>query len=225
MIPNNKNVRKLHDLLLYSILFLIGAITLIPFFWMISTAFKPLSEILSKTPTLFPKQVTFEHFKNVFITTPYFINLFNSIFISTITTLIAVFFSTMIGYGIAKYESRGLKIIFLVFLSAMMFPPFIIAIPLYLIATQIGMVDTLWGVIIPFAISNFGIFLMRQYIIAMPNDILDAARIDGASEFAIHKYERYEKAIEKDIALMYLSGLSTRGISLISMLTINGWIL
>ena len=166
----------------YLMLLVFGLIILIPLFWMISTAFKTSPEILQRPPTFIPNVVTFEHFAHVFRRIPYLRSLFNSLFISAMTTVIAVFFSTMVGYGIAKFPSRGLNTIFILILTALMIPPFVIAIPLYMAASQIGLVNSLWGVIIPFSISNFGIFLMRQFCLAIPEDLLAAARIDGASE-------------------------------------------
>ena len=111
--------------------------------------------------------------------------LYNSLFVAGMTTLITIFFSTMVGYALAKYRVVGLNLIFILILSGLMIPPFTIAIPLYIVATQIRLVNTLWGVIIPFSISNFGIFLMRQYCLGVPQDLISAARIDGASEFTI----------------------------------------
>ena len=91
----------------------------------------------------------------------------------------------MVGYGIAKFNSKYLNKIMGLFLVALMVPPFVIAIPLYLVAAPLCLTNNLVAVIIPFAVSNFGIFLMRQFCIAIPSDLLDAARIDGLSELRI----------------------------------------
>jgi multiple sugar transport system permease protein len=152
---------------------------------MVSTSFKPTHEILTREVRFFPQEPTIKQYRDVFIRVPYWINLFNSFFVSTATTAIAIFFSTMAGYGIAKFNSKGLDIIFVFILTALMIPPFVIAIPLYLVAAQIGTVNSLIAVVIPFGVSNFGIFLMRQFCLSIPNDLLAAARIDGASEFKI----------------------------------------
>jgi len=152
---------------------------------MVSTAFKPRAEIVKRPPTFFPENPTIVHFKNVFAKAPYFRNLYNSLFISGMTTVISIFFSTMAGYAIARYRCIGLNFIFMLILSALMIPPFIIAIPLYMVAAQVGLVNTLWGVIVPFSISNFGIFMMRQFTLGVPEDLISSARIDGASEFKI----------------------------------------
>ncbi len=165
------------------VLFIIGITILVPFFWMVSTSFKPKPEILTRDVRLLPQEPTLDPYKTVFSRVPYWINLFNSFFISSMTTAIAIFLATMTGYGIAKYNSKGLNIIFVFILTALMIPPFVIAIPLYLVAARMGLVNSLIAVIIPFGVSNFGIFLMRQFCLSIPDDLLAASRIDGASEF------------------------------------------
>ncbi len=179
------NNQKIKNILVLLILFIIGVMIIIPFVWMVSTSFKPNSEILSKSITFFPKNFTVKNYNRVFSRIPYWTNLFNSLFVSGITTVIAIFFSTMVGYGIAKFNSKYLNKIMGLFLVALMVPPFVIAIPLYLVAAPLCLTNNLVAVIIPFAVSNFGIFLMRQFCIAIPSDLLDAARIDGLSELRI----------------------------------------
>jgi multiple sugar transport system permease protein len=174
-----------NTILTYILLGVMALIILFPFFWMVSTAFKPNTDIIKRPPIFLPSEPTLIHFQKVFAEVPYFRTLYNSLFVSGMTTLITIFFSTMVGYALAKYRIVGLNVIFILILSGLMIPPFTIAIPLYIVATQIRMVNTLWGVIIPFSISNFGIFLMRQYCLGVPQDLISAARIDGASEFAI----------------------------------------
>jgi len=177
--------RTINRIIIYTILLIIGLIILFPFYWMISTAFKPNTDIIRRPPVFLPGNPTLDHFKRVFGSVPYFRNLYNSLFIAGMTTVITIFFSTMVGYGLAKFRVIGLNLIFILILSGLMIPPFTIAIPLYIVATQVRLVNSLWGVIIPFSISNFGIFLMRQYCLGIPDDLISAARIDGASEFLI----------------------------------------
>ncbi|RKX82660.1 MAG: carbohydrate ABC transporter permease, partial [Spirochaetes bacterium] len=180
-----KSKKLINKIVIYLILLILAVIILFPFFWMVSTALKPNTDIIKRPPLFLPTKATLVHFKQVFVNVPYFKSLYNSIFISGITTLITIFFSTMVGYAIARYKVVGLNILFILILSGLMIPPFTIAIPLYIVATKLHMVDTLWGVIIPFSISNFGIFLMLQYSLGIPEDLISAARIDGASEFSI----------------------------------------
>ena len=180
-----KTKRTINRISIYTILLIIGLIILFPFYWMISTAFKPNTDIIRRPPIFLPANPTLDHFKRVLSSVPYFLNLYNSLFIAGMTTVITIFFSTMVGYGLAKFKVIGLNLVFILILSGLMIPPFTIAIPLYIVASQIRVVNTLWGVIIPFSISNFGIFLMRQYCLGIPDDLIAAARIDGASEFLI----------------------------------------
>jgi len=177
--------RRTKKIITYAVLLIVALIILFPFFWMISTAFKPNTDIIRRPPIFLPTKPTLVHFQRVFAQVQYFRMLYNSLFVSGMTTLITIFFSTMVGYALAKYRVVGLNLIFILILSGLMIPPFTIAIPLYIVATQIRLVNTLWGVIIPFSISNFGIFLMRQYCLGVPQDLISAARIDGASEFTI----------------------------------------
>ena len=177
--------RRTKKIIIYAVLLIVALIILFPFFWMISTAFKPNTDIIRRPPIFLPTKPTLVHFQRVFAQVQYFRMLYNSLFVSGMTTLITIFFSTMVGYALAKYRVVGLNLIFILILSGLMIPPFTIAIPLYIVATQIRLVNTLWGVIIPFSISNFGIFLMRQYCLGVPQDLISAARIDGASEFTI----------------------------------------
>jgi multiple sugar transport system permease protein len=177
--------RGANTIITYLVLAAVVVVILFPFFWMISTAFKPNPDIIRRPPIFLPSKPTLIHFQRVFTRVEYFRTLYNSLFVSGMTTLITIFFSTMVGYAIAKYRVVGLNVVFILILSGLMIPPFTIAIPLYIVATQIRMVNTLWGVIIPFSISNFGIFLMRQYCLGIPQDLISAARIDGASEFTI----------------------------------------
>ena len=177
--------RSANTIITYLVLAVVAVIILFPFFWMISTALKPNPDIIRRPPIFLPSKPTLIHFQRVFARVEYFRTLYNSLFVSGMTTLITIFFSTMVGYAIAKFRVVGINVVFILILSGLMIPPFTIAIPLYIVATQIRMVNTLWGVIIPFSISNFGIFLMRQYCLGVPQDLISAARIDGASEFTI----------------------------------------
>ena len=134
---------RVNVVITYLVMGVIGILILLPFFWMISTSFKPNPEILTREVRLFPVNPTLEQYEEVFQRIPYWINLFNSTFVSAFTTAIAIFFSTMTGYGISKYRSRGLNVIFMFILTALMIPPFLIAIPLYLAAAGIGVVNSL----------------------------------------------------------------------------------
>lgn len=116
----------------------------------------------------------------------YFVrNMVNSLFVATAITLTTVVLSTVTGYGLAKFTFRGRKAIMLLIVATMMIPFQVIMIPLYIITTNMGMQNSYAGLIVPFLVNAFGVFLMRQHLLTFPDEILDAARIDGASEVQI----------------------------------------
>lgn len=112
-------------------------------------------------------------------------NILNSLIVATSVTLSTVLLASMTGYGLAKFEFKGRKVVFMMIIATMMVPFQAIMIPLYLIVTDIGLQDTYLGLIAPFLVNAFGVFLMRQYLLTFPDEMLDAARIDGAGEFQI----------------------------------------
>jgi multiple sugar transport system permease protein len=110
---------------------------------------------------------------------------FNSLIVGVCTTLLNVFFAALTGYGFAKYNFWGKNFLFISILSTLMIPFQAIMVPLFIIVRDFGWLNTYQGLIIPWAISAFGVFLMRQFILSIPNELMDAARIDGDSEFGI----------------------------------------
>jgi multiple sugar transport system permease protein len=134
---------------------------------------------------------------------------FNSIVIAGCTTLTSVFVATTTGYALSKYRSKGANIVFILLLSSYMVPPFIKIIPLYIGMVRIGLDDTLFGVIFPFYVNIFGIFFMRQYCMNIPDDLIQAARIEGASEFNILRRIIFPVVKEACAALSVLIFLMT----------------
>jgi len=180
--------RFLEQIPLYIILGLGCLLTLIPFIWMIFGAFKTSSEIIQVPPTFFPQNPTLDNFLNIFNDprVPLLRFYWNSFFVTISVVLLTLFTSSLAGYIFAKYQFFGKNLLFLVILATIMIPFPVLMIPSYLILVQIGLIDSLWGLIIPSAVSAFGIFLMKQFIEAVPNELIDAARIDGASEWSIY---------------------------------------
>jgi len=174
--------------LLYFIL-LIGIIyTLVPFLWMLSTSFKPATEIVRLPPTLLPENFTISSYKTIFTDTRVPLARFylNSIIVSFSVVGMILFTSTLAGFVFAKYEFFGKNLWFTMILATMMIPFQVTMIPLYLLLVKLSITDSLLGVIVPGATSAFGIFLMRQFVESIPSELIDAARIDGASEFGIY---------------------------------------
>jgi multiple sugar transport system permease protein len=165
-------------------------VTLVPFLWMLLTSLKPAAEIIQIPPTFFPKEWTLQSYLTIFDdpTVPLARFYLNSLFVSTFQVTITLFTSSLAGYIFAKYQFLGKNITFGFILAQLMIPFQVVMIPAYLILVKLHLVDTLWGLVIPSMVDAFGIFLMRQFIEGIPNELIDAARIDGASEFGIYWY-------------------------------------
>ena len=126
------------------------------------------------------------NYRNLWKTVPYNRYFINSIFIATASTLLTLFFCSLGGYAFAKYQFRGQKVLFGILLASMMVPFQVLLVPLFGLMYDIGWLNSYKAIIIPFSVGAFGVFLMRQFIVTIPSELLDAARIDGCSEFGIY---------------------------------------
>jgi ABC-type glycerol-3-phosphate transport system permease component len=171
---------------LYVIMTAAALMFMMPFFLMLSSAFKPFAEILRVPPTLFPEAPTAEAFVTVVQDAPFFTWFRNSMVVSLSVTSLVLMTSSLAGYIFAKFDFPGRGIIFVVLLTTMMVPFPVLLIPTYLVVNELGLINSLWALIVPGMASAFGIFLMRQFIQGLPNDLIEAARLDGASEWAIY---------------------------------------
>lgn len=170
------------------ILILASVIMLIPFVWMVSTSFKPPTEVLTWPPQFIPQHPTWMNYFTVFSTIPIGRYFFNSIVISAVSTLIVLGTSLIAGYIFAKFRFPGRNLLFLLILATAMVPFESYMVPFFLQMIDLKWVNTYQGIIAPYAIMSFGIFLMRQHIgSAIPDEFIDAARIDGASEWNIFR--------------------------------------
>jgi ABC-type glycerol-3-phosphate transport system permease component len=184
-IPWSKFLRRFPG---YFLLTLGLSFTLLPFVMMILSSFKTNVEVLRVPPTFWPKTFTFENYKTIFNDPALPLLRFygNSAFVAIFNVCSTLFTSSLIGYMFAKFEFPGKKILFGWFLTMMMIPTQITMIPSYLILAKLGLINSLWGLIIFSAVDAFGIFLLRQFCETLPGELLDAARIDGASEWQIY---------------------------------------
>jgi multiple sugar transport system permease protein len=179
------------QVLIYLLLAVAALIFFLPFYWVVLASFKPAAELRMIPPTWWPQTFTLENYPQVWRAefARYFLN---SLIYSGGTTIVVVFTSSLIGYVIVKDPSRLGNIIFWIILAASMVPFVTYLLPLFNILlriqdlSRIPMVNTYWGMILPWTVFPFGVFLMRQAMFNVPNDLLDAARIDGASEFGIY---------------------------------------
>ncbi|MDP4084832.1 MAG: carbohydrate ABC transporter permease [Bacillota bacterium] len=158
-------------------------VVVFPFIWMILSSFKSLPDFYSFS--FWPHKFDFSAYKFIFKETNFLQWYLNSIIIGAIVTLSCLVFNSLIGYTLAKYKFPGRKAIFILILSTLMIPTEMLVIPWYMMGAKMNLIDTYLGIMFPGLIEAFGIFLMRQFMLGIPDDLLDAARIDGMNEFKI----------------------------------------
>ncbi len=181
----SKISRILVDVFLYGFLVLISLYMILPFIWMISSSLKPESEIFSIPPIIFSKNMTLDAYRTVIVDGNILRVLLNTFIIAAGATIARLFFCSLGGFGFAKYKFIGKGSLFAVLVATLVVPFSVTLIPLFVIMSRLKWTNTFLPLIIPGAASAFGIFFMRQYISTINNELLDSARIDGASEFSI----------------------------------------
>lgn len=161
-------------------------ITILPFLWMILTSLKTQSEAVQIPITIFPKDWKFENYPAVFERVPYLKMYFNTIISSVITVVAQLIFCSMAAYAFARIKFPGRDIIFYLLLAVLMIPSSFFILPQYLIIQKMGLLNTIYALFIPKLFSAFGTFLLRQFFMALPNELEDAARLDGCNHFKIY---------------------------------------
>lgn len=156
-------------------------LTAFPFFWMVTSSLKPLTEAVSQPPAILPHHPTFSAFVSLFRDMDFGTYLLNTIVVVAIDS-VGVIFMAMAGYAFAKLAFRGKRLMFGLILATLMIPVQVTMIPTYLLLNSVRLTNTLLGIALPTLVSAFGIFLFRQFMATIPDDLLDAARLDGASE-------------------------------------------
>lgn len=164
---------------------LIGLLTMIPFVWMISASFMKTGESAKYPPRFFPSEFDFSHYAFLFQNLEMSKHFFNSLILAILVTSISLLFNSMAAYAFAKLRFGVRDKLFRFLLSLMVVPGQVTMLPLFLILKQLGFINTYLGIIIPGMASVFGIFLLRQFMLSIPDSLIDAARIDGASDFTI----------------------------------------
>ena len=164
----------------------IAAGMFVPFIWMVLSSFKPYQEILSLKPTLWPKGFTVGNYTTLTGELPFLRYFLNSAGVSSVVTLVILFTSSLCGYVFAKFDFAFKELIFMTIISSMMVPFAVVVLPLYFLIARLGMLDTYLGLVVPFMVNAFGIFLMRQFMESIPRDLVDAGRVDGAGEMWIY---------------------------------------
>ena len=176
---------RVHAVLVNGALLLIAIVSLAPLAWMISVSFMSMGEASHFPPPLLPSEATLDSYRTLFARTGMGRNFLNSLLVSGAITLLSLLVNTMAGYAFAKLRFRGRDRIFQVLLAALVIPAQVAMLPLFLLMKELGLVNSFGGVIVPALASVFGIFLVRQYARSIPDELLEAARIDGAGELRI----------------------------------------
>ena len=174
---------------LYVVLTVLGVIAALPFVWMILASFKTAAEIRQIPPTFLPAEASLDNYRKILEDPELPLGLFyrNSAFVAVLNVIATLFTGSILGYVFAKFTFRWRQPMFWFILATMMIPAQVTMLPAYLILLQLDLLNNLWGLVIPSVIDAFAVFLMRQFIMSIPNDEIWSARVDGASEWRIYR--------------------------------------
>jgi multiple sugar transport system permease protein len=170
---------------LYAVLSLGLVVVAVPFVWMLLSSFKPESEVRALPPTWWPETVTTSNYDTLLSRLDFPTYLFNSVVVALAVTAGNLLFCSMLGYALAKLDFPGKRALFAIVLGTLMVPGVVTFVPLFVMVTKMHLSNTLLGMILPFLAGPFGVFLMRQFISSLPDELIQAARIDGAGELRI----------------------------------------
>ena len=187
LFASHRRTQRVRQIIIWVILSLGALAMIVPFEWMLATSLSRLAnQSMPRIPRLWPADPSLFNYQVAITNLPLVRYYFNSFLVTTVTTVGYLFFSSLTGYVFAKGRFVGKSVLFLILLMTLMVPFEVRMIPLYLFMRQLHLTDTYWALILPFISGGFGMFLMRQYISTIPDDLVDAARVDGAHEFNIY---------------------------------------
>jgi multiple sugar transport system permease protein len=170
----------------YVVLVVLGLVTVLPLLYMIVLALQSDGEVQSGDPVLWPDHLQWQNFSRLFEAAPFGRFFVNSFVMAGAITASHLIFDPLVGYVFAKLDFPGKRIAFVAVLSTLMVPFFVRMLPIYSIFASLGWIDSYQGLIVPFLMDAYGIFLMRQFIRPLPDELIEAARVDGAGEFRIY---------------------------------------
>lgn len=203
----------------------LGAILMFaPFLWMISTALQPGSNAFSLPPKWLPLDFTLDNFRRVLASNvPFGRFILNSVLVAGAVTIGQLITCSMAGFAFAKLRFPGSNAIFIVLLAGLMVPIQVTIIPIYVIMRELGLVDTLWALILPWVTNVFGVFLLRQFFAGMPDELIHAARIDGASVWRTYWQIALPLARPMLVALAIITFTNTWNNFFLPLIFINSW--
>lgn len=164
-----------------------GLLMAMPFIWMVLSSFKTEAELMRTPPAFFPEHYSLINYQKVIDVIPFLLFYRNTVIVTVIRTLSQIVFCSMAAFSFAKIHFKGRDVIFVILLAVLMVPAQMILVPNYIIMRWLGLIDTLLGVALPGMFSAFGMFLLRQFYLSLPNEFLDAGRIDGCSYFGVFR--------------------------------------
>jgi multiple sugar transport system permease protein len=182
----NKIISGLGQIILILLLGLVCLISLLPFFWNVSTSLRLPADSFKMPPDFFPTAFHYENYIAVFTTFPFLRFITNSFFVSAMVVVFVVIVTTTAAYSFARIDFRGKNLIFMTFMAGLMIPYSATMISVYIIMSKLRLVGNLWALILPAAISPLHIFLVRQFMMTIPLSYEEAAEIDGCSRFGIY---------------------------------------
>jgi multiple sugar transport system permease protein len=177
--------KRLSNIGLHAALVVVAIIALVPLAWMVAASLMPTGEANTYPPRMIPSRVTFEHYIALFTRLDLARHFMNSAVITVCATVVSVLVNAMAGYALAKLRFGAREPLFRGLTTALVIPAQVGMLPLFILLREMGLVNTLLGVMIPYFASVFGIILIRQYVLSIPDELLDAARVDGAGELRI----------------------------------------
>jgi multiple sugar transport system permease protein len=178
--------RKIGNVAAFLVASVIGLLFFIPFAWMVSTSLKDISEVYAFPPKFLPKVLKWSNYSDAWHALPFNVFFLNSIFVAVVTTVGVVLTSSMAGYSFARLRYPGRDKLFLAYLGTLMIPFPVLMVPLFVIMKNLQLVDNLWSLILPAIFTPAGTFLMRQFILTLPRELEESARVDGCGFFGIY---------------------------------------
>lgn len=179
-------MRSVKSLALHTVLLLLALVTMAPLVWMVAASFMAGGEASTFPPPFLPAHPTLQHYAELFTRLNIAHYVANSAFLSLAVTFLSLLVNSMAGYAFAKYRFAGRDQIFRFLIASMVIPAQVTMLPLFLMLNRMGLVNTYFGILIPGLASIFGIFLIRQYALSVPDSLIEAARMDGAGDFRIY---------------------------------------
>jgi multiple sugar transport system permease protein len=170
---------------LYGVLTVALVVVVAPFVWMVLGSFKSEGELRQSPPTWWPQSASLDNYTQLFSRLDFGGYFTNSVVVAVVVTAGNLLFCSMLGYALAMLEFRGKKALFLLVMGTLLIPGVVTFVPLFVLVANAGLIDSLPGLFLPYLVAPFGVFLMRQFILALPRDLLDAGRVDGAGELKI----------------------------------------